>query len=214
MQLQMDLDGNLIPGKDYNIGNGNGTPLVLYFTPSPGHYEVLVRQNRKELTMSEHMKNLENIISNFQSSGQDFNQVPPAPICAAFFKIAEEAMQIREIAKNMSQAPDELKPVISMDIQERCTLLLKNMKVFWSTLSYISPRYLAARGDPREFIYLEVINTIFKDAIAWGGDKLMAVGTGPLSQVYNLAAQAFNSMAQPQHFAGGQPQLTLWNWFA
>lgn len=216
IQLQKDLDGNLIPGKDYIIGDGAGIPLVLYFTPSPGHYEVLVPQNCKEFTMSDHMKVLENIYLNFQKSGGDFGTVPPSPICAAFFKIAEEALRIREIGNNLhqGQAQGDLRAAIVMDIQDRSLTLIKNMKVFWSMLNNIGPRYTALRNDPREFIYLEVIETIFKDAMLWNGDSLVQLGQGPLSQLYTLVYKILTESTSPSRPQSQQNPYPLSAWWA
>eukprot|EP01102_Stenamoeba_stenopodia_P017833 TRINITY_DN644_c0_g1_i1.p1 TRINITY_DN644_c0_g1~~TRINITY_DN644_c0_g1_i1.p1 ORF type:complete len:624 (+),score=106.69 TRINITY_DN644_c0_g1_i1:127-1998(+) len=225
IQLQRDMDGNLIPGRDYNIGNGKGEPLVLFFTPSPGHYESIVNKDRPKnnLTVNEQLTEIEKTHAQHRT---DIENISPVPICNAFFQIAEEVQCLEQISKNFAKdTPDELMPVVLMDIQERATRLFDHMRRFWCVLSQITARYLAVRQLAREFIYLDILSNIFKDAIVWSENQVITVGFGPLSELYtttikavqssNLVANAGHSQPPPSIGAwpNQQQPVQIWNWF-
>ena len=59
-KVTMRPDGRLIPGEDYQIGQhyygdidaeeqqrGKHQPIVLYYTPAPGHYEPLLSKKAR-----------------------------------------------------------------------------------------------------------------------------------------------------------------------
>jgi hypothetical protein len=141
--IRMDKNGILRPGKDYMIGTHyEGSPISLYYTPSPGHYEVMMLPQPPELrtSLEEDIIHLEYFLETTRVPHID---LPAQNLCSVFFRLEAEVSLIEQVAKQGGWlAAREIKQAIDAEVHERSTAFFSSFSRYRRIIKQLGLGYL------------------------------------------------------------------------
>ncbi|KAL6069509.1 OTU domain-containing protein [Balamuthia mandrillaris] len=232
LSLRLTYNRTLAPGRDLIIGSqfaseGNGDkqqrssqrglPILLYFTPTPGHYEALSLPSDKDAPA--------NLIDTFDQLSQRvslyldgaLDMIPSFSLVSFYFKLETNGMffscvvallsfcsewllhtnnstvkgnLVQEIYSRLSNRESrEIKQAIEVELNERVSKQLTLISRFKALLDELGKPYLEKLAKlPEWHIDGEVLSTLLADALAFGPEReLLVRGSGPLSQLTERA---------------------------
>jgi len=133
----------LCPGTDYVIGSAHKQdPITLFFTPSPGHYEVL-QSNSDTTTLQEKLESLLQILKMTVAS-ELCRYVPAASVCDIYFMIEREGVCVKEIKKELDRLNpnDDLALAIRAELLDRANKLGAHISQFKAAMQQLGTTYL------------------------------------------------------------------------
>lgn len=147
--LRMDRQGKLRPGKDYMIGTEfGGPPISLYYTPSPGHYEVISLPQPAELQTSveEDLQQIESIVS---STPPPHLELPAQLLCSVYFRLEAEVGLIEECARSGWLSAREIKQAIDAELRERAGVFFARFFRYRQIILHLGVPYLLKYLDQK-----------------------------------------------------------------
>jgi len=162
--LRMNRQGKLSPGKDYLIGsNFEGQPISLYYTPSPGHYEVIAlpQPPEKQTSIDEDLAQLEHAI---QTTPSPYTDVPARLLCNTYFRLEAEVALIEEISKTNWLTAREIKQAIDAELYERADQFFRNFARYCKIIGQLGVQYMIAymESKPDFNLHTEILFTLLE----------------------------------------------------
>eukprot|EP01090_Pellita_catalonica_P004089 TRINITY_DN13931_c0_g1_i1.p1 TRINITY_DN13931_c0_g1~~TRINITY_DN13931_c0_g1_i1.p1 ORF type:complete len:739 (+),score=124.96 TRINITY_DN13931_c0_g1_i1:65-2281(+) len=208
--LTRDIHGVITPGKDFIIGEeyakeSKMDPLLLYYTPSPGHYEsfsqpVLVMPT-PSLTLTEELQAMEKV-----------KVIEARNVTELFFKIEAEISQIEEIYSkqrsfNVANLVDKnLQSAIQNELLSRSSIIFNLIKRFLHLiLLRIGKGYLKSIHMHKDyFLHEELITALVDDDLLFIDGALEQIGDGPLSDLVDRLRKVAPSVVKQNESDDGR----------
>jgi len=224
-KLKLTHCGQLIPGPDFVVAGPSdgvepacsaGRPVLLMYSPFPGHYEALfppspLSQGHSGLLSSSSSAPL-NEATNHKTLLSDVEAVcssPEAPspdaICALFFRLEFEGECLKQLSRKCGDARGEMYSTLVSEFRGRSTDLLKGIAVFHALLERLGRSFLQGLAEKpllHEWaVFSEILPHLFEDEIFFDGLVRVAPGRGPLSRLYELVSSLSSAQAPSSPFA-------------
>jgi hypothetical protein len=163
VSLRMDRQGQLRPGKDYMIGTEfEGSPISLYYTPSPGHYEVIMLPQPPELqaSLDEEIAQIEHVLETTQPPHVE---LPAQLLCNVYFRLEAEAGLIEEISGSGWLSAREIKQAIEAELKERASIFFARFFRYRQIVGRLGVKYLIKYLENTDFnLHTEVLYSLLE----------------------------------------------------
>lgn len=190
--IYMNAQCLIEPGPDYKIGpkDSKSSPILLHYTPSPGHYEILMHKNREKNFLEEEVVKLVTTVQNMSDEERSKFTVKPFDICKILFLMEQETEVLREMYQSTMKLMDpyEVRNLIKDELKQRISKMFEFVENFLNTLALLSPSYFIdyyqqTSLDQFEKVLDPVISSLLGDELQFRHDGRVETATGPLSSI-------------------------------
>ncbi len=226
----MDRHGHLKPGPDYVIGaEFQGEPIMLYFTPTPGHYEAVLPPNLQDASLDDDLQALleqaaqcprcplQDLRSpHFKIDGESENStegVSPHKLAWVHLRLEQDTSFIEEVYARLHGANGgdwDMRQVITEEIKELIDRHMTRLSQMGRLVSILGAPYLeTALCRPDAPLHASIISPLLLsvEAIGLQQHRTQMNLPGPLSLLYKRVLACLPSQAAPPVFATFVPLL-------